>query len=100
MKHQGKTNKAVNVTLELPCLLEFWSAICTFNDWKCSPAFLKLKPRRSLKISKTRLTETLANESLTRTLHNCWPGESSSKGCRVKHWEQANKAVVLLIIQN
>lgn len=32
------------------------------------------------------------------TLHSCWPGDSSSKGCLVKQREQAKSAVVLLIL--
>lgn len=30
------------------------------------------------------------------TLHSCWPGDNSSKGCLEKHLEQANNACILL----
>lgn len=33
------------------------------------------------------------------TLHNCWPVDSSSNGCREKHLEQANKTTCELIVR-
>lgn len=35
------------------------------------------------------------NEFLT--LHNCWPDDSSSNGCLVKHLEQANSGCLVLL---
>lgn len=63
------------------------------DEW--IPLWTDLMHRREKKRRREMKRERQnANEI---TLHNCWPGDSSSNGCREKHFEQANKTTCELI---
>lgn len=69
-----------------------------FRERHRNPEILSM-PRRHRVNSETRMPRDAREETdEARTLHNCWPGERSSKGCLEKHREHAKSACTLFAL--